>query len=658
MKRILPVFLRSAAVCAVMLVLSFGFAVGAAAQDSKGSDFSDNDINSLFGTFQEEEKKEDAAPKRVLPAYTGNYKVLVSRPIYAVYEAETKTKWISALGEIYTHYKMGAFPRTYVYTMEQVSGVLPGARDYGRRFNKQHYIDAAKKLGATHLLYQEYQPQKDGKTTRYVMELYWLAEAATVERYSVNIIHSEFEGGLNACLGKIADAMDPKAKSGGVSGVQVWGKDMKTLELFGNALAGEERFVKDRAAATYEAIEKTAHKNSSLAGFSYAAALVAGRAEEYAKAVKHIEAVISKSKDYPALQLRLAEYLRGAQRYSEAVRAAETAAKSPALRVAASIEMAMISQAQGNLDRARSEYEAVLRDGEANSRVLFMLALLSIQMGRISESEDYLRRAEESGLALDEGEYLDLGKAYANSSGNEDKAVEYLKKSMGPKQSNEDAWEAIADLYKKMGNDAEAAESYVNLFKINMQAHSGKLKLAGETFEKMGLTDRAKDAYALFLDRRFSDKDVSMNLARIYFNDKECKKVKDVLEGLKGYEAIPEATQMLADCGHKVRRVDESQTMKTQKLSPVMLSLRIGGPVIMAGGVTLGLLMNKSVGDTYKKYNDWPRNGEWKEPGTDAQKPAEVKKMHDEIESAKTLRAVGYGLAGAGLACFAVTFFF
>jgi len=661
--KIVPVLLRRLAVCAGMLVLSLGLVGIAAAQDGSSSkEFSDNDINSLFGTYQEEEKKEEAAPKRVLPPFNGNYKVLVGRPVYAVYEAETKTKWISALGEIYTHYKVGAFPRTYVFPMEQVSGVLPGSRDYGRRFNKQHYIEAAKKLGATHLLYQEYQPQKDGKRTRYVMELYWLAEAATVERYSVDIIHSEFEGGLNACLNKIADAMDPKAKSSGASGVQVWGKDMKTLELFGNALADEERFSKDRAEATYAAIEKIANKNSSLVGFSYAAALVAGRAEEYTKAVKHIETVIGKSKDYPALQLRLAEYLSGAKRYTEAVRAAETAAKSPALKVAASIEMAMISQAQGNLDRARSEYEAVLSEGEANARVLFMLALLSIQMGRISDSEDYLRRAEASGLTLDEGEYLDLGRAYANANGYEDKAVEYLKKSMGPKQSNEDAWEAIAELYKKMGNDTEAAESYVNLFKINMHVHSGKLKLAGETFEKLGMTDKAKDAYALFLDRRFADNDVSMSLARIYYNEKDCKKVKDVLEGMKGYESNSEATQMLSDCGLKVRRIDESQTMKTQKLSPLMLTVRISGATFLAGGVGVGLLMNSKVADTQKKYSDWsipPKydsNGKLINP--DAYNPSKVEEMHKTMETSAMLRNVMYGLAGVGLAGFAVTFFF
>jgi tetratricopeptide (TPR) repeat protein len=636
-------------------------AVGAASAQTDGKDFSDSEIDNLFGTMEAEteKKKPSDAPKRVLPPFNGDYKVLVSRPIYAVYETETKTKWISAAGEIYAHYKVGSFPRTQVFTMEQVNSVLPNSRDYGRRFNKQHYIDAAKKLGATHLLYQEYQPQKDGKKTRYVMELYWIQEAATVEKFSVDIIHSEFEGGLNVCLAKIADAMDPKAKSSPAYGIPVWGKDMKAIEAFGNVLADEGRFVKERAVATSVSAEKLVQKNSSFVGFQYAGALVAGRAESFAKAISYMESVISKSKDYPALQLRLAEYLRGAERYSEAVRAAESAAGSSALRVPASIEMAMISQAQGNLDRARSEYEAVLQSGEASGRVLFMLALLSIQMGRITDSEDYLRRAEESGLTLDEGEYLDLGKAYAQAGGYEDKAIEYLKRSMGVKQNSEDAWEAIADIYVKLGDVQQSAEAHVNLFKINMQAHSGKLKSAGESFETLGMTDRAKEAYSLFLDRRFTDRDVSMNLARIYFNEKNCKKLPDVL---KGYDTIPDAAQMLAECGYKVRRIDESQTMKTNKLSPVMFYLRISGAALLAGGIATGVIVdNVTIADTYKKYSTYGSPGESKGEGgaaVDGENPGKVKEMRKDLDSAIFLRNTMYVLAGIGLGGFAVTFFF
>lgn len=137
---------------------------------SGGSNFSESDIDDLFG--KKEESAAKAAPevvKRQLPPFEGTYKVLISRPIYAVYETETRTKWISAAGEIFTHYKIASFPRTHAFTMEQISGVLPNFRDYSRRLNRAGYIDAAQKLGATHLVYQEYQPQKDGRTTRYTM---------------------------------------------------------------------------------------------------------------------------------------------------------------------------------------------------------------------------------------------------------------------------------------------------------------------------------------------------------------------------------------------------------------------------------------------------------------------------------------------------------
>ena len=654
------VIVRSALIFACMAglgALAFGQGDDPFATESKGSNFSDSDIDNLFGTFeaQPEKKKEEAAPKRVLPPFTGTYKVAISRPIYAVYEAETKTKWISALGEIYTHYKVASFPRTQAFTMEQISGVLPNSRDYGKRFNKQHYIDAARKLGATHLIYQEYQPQKDGKKTRYVMELYWIGEGATVERASVDLIHSEFEGGLNVCLAKIADAMDPGAKGSAAYGVQVWGKDQKSLEAFGGALAGEGKFGKDNATAALAAADRYIKKNDALVGYQYAAALLAGRAEQYGRAVQYMEKVVSKSKDYPALQLRLAEYLRGAERYSEAMRAAETASRNPALKVPAAIEMAMIYQAQGNIERARSEYDALVQSGDADGRLFFRLALLSIEAGRVDESQGYLDRAAESGFALDEGEYFDIGRAYANAgNGYEEKAVEFLKRSMGVKQSNEDAWEVIADVYNRMGDSQQEADSYVNLFKINMQSNSAKLKTAGEIYEKIGMTDKAKDAYALYIDRRFFDRDVSLSLARIYFNEKNCNKLPGVLKGL---DTIPEAKDMLAECGYKVRTIDASQTMKTHKLSPLMLTLRISGAVVAAGGLAGGLVIDGVViKDLDEKYHDF--GGKVDPKGTDAESFSKVKKMREDIDSNMMTRNLLYILAGAGLGGFAVTFFF
>jgi Tfp pilus assembly protein PilF len=633
---------------------------GAAAPAPSGGGF---DIDALFGTFTDEpEPVVVETPQRELPPFTGSYRVLVSRPIYAVYEAEGRTQWISALGELFMHYKVGAFPRTHVFTMEQVNNVLPNSRDYARRFNRRNYIAAARRLGATHVLYQEYQPLRGGKRTRYSVELYWIEENATVERCAADIDHSDFEAGLQHCLAKIADAMDPGAKNTPAFNTAVWGRDSRVLEQFGGVLAGEGNFTRDNAATAYTAAERIIQRNADRGvGFHYAGALLAGRAESYAQAIQHLEAVVARSRDYPALQLRMAEYLRGAERFGEAMRAAETAAREPALRTAASMEMAMIHQGQGNLDRARSEYEGIVQSGAADGRVFFQLALLSIHMGRTAESENFLRRAAESGFALDESEYFELGRAYGNAPGEEQKAIEFLRRSMGVRQSSEEAWAAIADIHRRTGNSQQEAEAYVNMFKINMHGNSARLRMAGEIFERIGMTDKARDAYALFLDRRFTDREVSMSLARIYFNDegnrtRNCERMRDVLRGL---DTIPEAADMLRECGFRVRVIDTDQTVQARKLSPFMLTVRISGAALFAGGLATGLIVDGVViKDLAERYSGWPGNPHGSDPHGDAMNYDNVQKMRKDLESNMMLRNAMYVLAGVGLSGFAVTFFF
>jgi tetratricopeptide (TPR) repeat protein len=423
-------------------------------------------------------------------------------------------------------------------------------------------------------------------------------------------------------------------------------------------LAAEGNFTRDNAAAAYVAADRIIQRNASNGvGFHYSGALLAGRAESYDRALHHLDAVVAMSRDYPALQLRMAEYLRGAERYGEAMRAAETAGREPALRTAASMEMAMIHQSQGNLDRARSEYEAIVQSGAADGRVFFQLALLSIQMGRASESENFLRRAAESGFALDEAEYFELGKAYGSTAGEEEKGIEFLRRSMGVRQNSEEAWAAIADIHRRTGNSQLEAESYVNMFKINMQDNSARLKMAGEIFERIGMTDKARDAYALFLDRRFTDREVSMSLARIYFNDfseRNCQRMRDVLRGL---DTIPEAVQMLTDCGFRVRVVDATRTVQTTKLSPVMLTIRISGAALFAGGLATGLILDGVViKNLSEEYGDY---GTMEDPrGTSAESHSKVQKLRKDIDSNILLRNTMYIMSGVGLAGFAVTFFF
>ena len=619
----------------------------APAPDNRGATIGSIDqssIDDLFGVFDaQSDKPADAAPAVSLPPFHGTYKVLVNRPVYAVFDKETKTQWISALGEVYSYYKVSAFPRTHVFTQEQINGILPHYRDYTRRISRQTYIETARRLGATHILYQEYQPQKDGRSTLYSMELFWLEQNATVIRATQNIQHQHFEAGLDICLAKIADAMDPGAKGTSAFKVNLFGRDPKNVEAFGNALAGEGNFSRERAAAAYNAADRMIQRSGNLAGFQYAAAMLAGRAESYPKAVDHINAVISQSGDHPALQLRLAEYLRGAGRHGEALSAAQNASRNPALALAVSTERAAIYQAQGNLDQAHREYTSILQSGDADGRIFFRLATLSIQMNRMNESTDYLERASQAGLTLDENEYFELGAAFAKVPGFEEQALEHLRKSMGVRQANEEAWKVIAEIHKRTGNNQLEAETYVNLFKLNQNEHKGRMKIAGEIFERIGMVDKAKDAYATFLDRRFVDTEVSMSLARIYFNERDCRRVEQTLRGI---DTIPEALQMLADCGITRRVV--AGNFEGGKTSPVKIGVRASTVAIFIGGIVGGYIMNSDIIELGAEYNNHEQT----------RSVAKADELRSDIESKTLIRNVLYGLSAAAAVGFGVTFFF
>jgi hypothetical protein len=88
--------------------------------------FDDFAIESLFGEIGETDEVTDTA--RVLPPFHGNYRLLVARPAYALYYDEDGTEWVAAMAEIHVHYRVGSFPRTHVFSHEQIDGVLANSR--------------------------------------------------------------------------------------------------------------------------------------------------------------------------------------------------------------------------------------------------------------------------------------------------------------------------------------------------------------------------------------------------------------------------------------------------------------------------------------------------------------------------------------------------
>ena len=518
--------------------------------------------------------------------------ILISRPVYAPYSTEEKTMYISAIAEAYFHFKLGALPGFQVISEEKIANNVQYFRDFTRRVSRSSYIEAARNLGASYLFYQEYEPQ--GKKVKFNMELYFITENKKITSSTQTFVIQEMEGGLFDCISEITAALagtiPPDVQQ--ILATDVLSTSNKAIETLGNQIVSVGDFSQKRAQTAVPGYVKIVNGNSSMHIARYITAAACARARQFDQAIDHQKRLISSfGSSYPALYLQLASYYRMAEKYNDALDAAEEVKREPSLKLPANVEIARIYEAKGDLNKAKSEYLSVLQEGGEDAEIYFQLALVYIGLNNLSQSSEYLSKAASAGKALDRGDYYDLGLRYAALGSANDQAIESFKNSLGIQQDNEDAWRQLADLYTKMRRDNDAADCYISLFHINNNAYKDYLPKAGMMFESLGMFDRAKDAYSLFLARKYTDVEVSLRLAKLELQGGNCQKAVELVEGMDTLQTVgSDVRKILDQCGQPERRVIVPTEMGNQKKWMPVFLWRVFSGVITAGAAGIRLL--------------------------------------------------------------------
>jgi tetratricopeptide (TPR) repeat protein len=588
----------------------------------------------------------------------GPPRILVCRPVYAPYTTENKTMYISSITEAYFHFKLNALPGYQVIPQERVANNIQYFRDFTRRISRAGYIDAAQQLGATYLFYVEYEPQ--GKKVKFNIEFYSIAENKKLVSSIQQIDLANFEDGLFNCLNEVTSSLPDKFsdETQKMLGSSILGKNSKPVEVLGNAIASMGDYSKGRAGSSSAEFEKIANQNSDFHLSKLVASSILSLAQKYDKAIQHLDKLIYEyGGDYPALYLQLASTYRQAQRYNDALDAAEKASRYPGIALLAKTEKARIYEAKGDLKAAKNEYQAVLSSGGEDGEIYFQLALVSIGLNDLSSSSTYLSKADAAGRKIDRGDYYDIGLRYKNLGTADEKAIDAFKNSLGIQQDKEDAWLQLAEVYSKMGREDEAAECYINLFHINNSAYKDYLPKAGIKFESLGMANRAKEAYSLFVARKYTDPEVSIRLAKLHLADNNCKEATKLVEGLDTNSIYGiDIKKINEHCGVKTRVIVMNTDVKQQRRRAAVFMWRVFSGIVAAGGVGAGYIINSQIDDkagTYQEKADefWkfindPNSGIKREQ-IDREKQF-IDNLHSEIESLKLYRNICYGAGGIG----------
>lgn len=588
----------------------------------------------------------------------GPPRILVCRPVYAPYTTEAKTMYISSITEAYFHFKLNALPGYQVISQERIANNIQYFRDFTRRISRAGYIDAAQQLGATYLFYVEYEPQ--GKKVKFNIEFYSIAENKKLVSSIQQIDLANFEDGLFNCLNEVTSSLPDKFsdETQKMLGSSILGKNNKPIEVLGNAIASMGDYSKGRAENSAAEFEKIANQNSDFHLSKLVASSILTLAHKHDKAIQFLDKLIYEyGGDYPALYLQLASTYRKAQRFNDALDATEKASRYPGIALLAKTEKAHIYEAKGDLKAAKNEYQAVLSSGGEDGEIYFQLALVSIGLNDLSSSSTYLSKADAAGRKIDRGDYYDIGLRYKNLGTADEKAIDAFKNSLGIQQDKEDAWLQLSEVYSKMGREDEAAECFINLFHINNSAYKNYLPKAGIKFESLGMSNRAKEAYSLFIARKYTDPEVSIRLAKLHLADNNCKEATRLVEGLDTNSIYgTDIKKINEQCGVVTRVIVMNTDVKQQRKKAAVFMWRVFSGIVTAGGVGAGYIINNQIDDKITKYEE--KTAEFQkfinEPNSGI-KVGQIEKekqfindLHSEIESLKLYRNVCYSAGGIG----------
>ncbi|MBN1308395.1 MAG: tetratricopeptide repeat protein [Chitinispirillaceae bacterium] len=569
--------------------------------------------------------------------------VLISRPVYAPYSTENKTMFISAIAEAYFHFKIGALPGIQVVPFERIANNVQYFRDFSRRISRTTYIEAAKKIGAAYLFYQEYEPK--GKKVKFATELYSITDNKKISGRTSEIALSGFENGLFDLVNEVAGALIGTLpnQTQELLAAPVLGSNERQIALLGQAIVSLGDFSQKKAEKAAPEFEKLARDRvMHLAKFIGAQTLARARLFDKATALQR-QLIATFGRMYPGLSLPLAAYYRMQESYGDALTAASEASREPSLKLPSQIEKARIYEAEGKLDQAKREYESVLSTGGEDGEIYFQLALVSIGLNDLRQAERYLEKAAAAGRTLDRGDYFDLGLRYKALGTANEEAINAFRNSLGLQQDNEDAWRQLAEIYSLSGREAEAAACYVSLFQINNEVYKEYLLKAGIMFENAGYLENAKDAYSLFIARRFDNPEVSVRLAKLEMQSGNCAKAIELVDGMDtlgefGQDVIAINTQ----CEKKERRVSIPTGTGRDKTWRRVFFWRVSSGAIAVAGVVGGLILDNQAKETHKKY-------------IASQQPSEVESLHSRLETFVMARNLFIAGAGVGMTSFALS---
>ncbi len=497
---------------------------------------------------------ERMVPCKAEPKTAPPLRILLGRPSNFTYNAlDKKSAWVAAVYEEFLRFKLGSIKRLTIIDQAFVAERLPSYREFDKRISSFAYLNEAKALDATHLVFSEYM-----RTSANVVEFYIRVIPVDRQKEAIRITRevnvTELNVDFNHCAEKISQALglDSRNYPPTLAALPLLSHSTRLNKKLGERLLIGE-FKAHRAPACANWIAKTARKHPFMYLASFSAARLLEKTHEYytsATLTQLLERQLSSH--IPKLHLLAAQRCRKAHMYDEAEKRLRRIDHIPALQMPIAIERSALRRNEGDLSAEYGIYRKIASMHSIDPHVYVQLGRLAVIRGRMKDALQYADLAAAIIGGVPKKVMMHIGAALVR----EDQmhyAIDAYRGAVTLPPFDDQGWAELATTQEKLHFDSAAAISWFSLFDKNNYLYRDALLQADSLLRAAGLVMYARQLYQDYLLQHPENPMVSIQLARIEQEAGNFTKAIAHLRVIGGpWRTDPEVIQLIEACENHV----------------------------------------------------------------------------------------------------------
>lgn len=533
--------------------------------------------------------------------------LLIARPNSYGYGFDKKVAWIGGAAEAGLYGKFDIMSSVPVISTDRVAEILPEVLQYKTRISKLQYTSAAATLGASHLLYSEYEQTGKNEFNLHI-QLVDVSSSETTVRETFNIKADRFRDGLD----EIAAAVMSDDKF--IPGASFVG-NAKDLRKVGDCLTRSDELSGDDAAQAAKCLNGAVGDESPAShGFAARLYMRAGKYRDAQSMLRKLEN--SMGAFSPKIALMKSRCMLMQDDLGQAKAALSNESFPPSLAASVAYEKGLISEAFNDLDDAEKEYQQAAKLDPNDMRPRKRLAAVAFIKQDIQTAISFAQKVASSSNGSLGDVLVSIGIGLEQMD-RDDAAMTAYNTAVEKEPENTRALLRLGKAQKASGDELAAAQSFIQLYGRDAIRYKDYLLEAASIYEKRGKTDEARKIYDDFLSGGHSDPEVRIKLASLEFRKDNCERVKSLLDRLEPpFSDDPKVNDMIAAC----RRKDVEQRTEltggsgityeeAQRGSALPRIIGVGTGIItvgaIAGGVISELLLQSEL-EEYRAARDNP----------------------------------------------------